>query len=1228
MFALLFSLISLVGGRPEVPVCCGETVVASLRPGLALANPFVGGFDEINRTERDVDSSWSTVWGDRATVRDRFHEETVVLKERGPRGRTLVVTARVYPEGTAVRLTLPDGGEVVDETTTIDYPADAAAWMIDRTEGTYPEEPVSLNGWTDGKERLTPLTVRAAGVYSSFLEAHAVSYPRCRLIRRDGRVKIKLLEDGNFTVKPGASTPWRAFIVGKTPGELIMNATLVANLNPPCALEDTSWIRPGLRFSNLSNCPLREEALECAAEHEQLNNMVGAQLDWGWYGTEWDWSDAQRAEYERTNPEFKNEPTWRDNTRSSPRRAVKGHVPYLPGWKRYTWVDLDVPTYVDYLRQRSMGLSLYVRGKMLEKENVDDLFGLYEHWGLEGVKPGFVRYGSAAATDWNRELIRLAAEHRLTVDIHDEWLTDGIERTYPNLLISEGGGGEEGCHPVHQDVALPFTRCLAGPFDFTPKFFRPGASHAHMAAMLLVYPGPTAVVRGISAARFGKDRVKGWEVWGPERDFVKALPMTYDESYILEAEVARHLTVARRKGGKWFLAGLTGSGARNARIRLDFLPEGKAFGLKLVTDDLRTSDECRMAKVEERTVRKGDVLSVEMDKAGGFVALVVPEERVGWTFDGCPVELPHTWNAVDGADGGAPTNWPGHNAVSAPSYARGRHVYARKLRDPKPGRRYFVRCPAACETAEVFVNGKKLGEHHGAFSSFAFEMTEAMNSSDNRLEIAVDNTYDPHTPPNEGDFTMFGGLYRGVELIDKPDVCIDPTRFVRIETDPATFAVKILVPVLGGEDRTERFVHENAELWSPENPRLYTRKIVVGEDVETVSYAFRKVEFKDGSFYLNGCRRQLRGVCRHQDAGKNGWAASDADIERDIRIIKEMGADAIRTSHYPNGKSFYDLCDKYGLMVWTELPLVDEIPANDPVFAQRAMKMTDEMVSEHYNHPSIVMWGAFNEVYQFRKPDGSAEPLLKDVVERLHLLDKTRPVVGSSNGDKKSLNAISDELGRNLYPGWYWKSVGKMGEDIDESCAFDDRKSIAVSEYGAGGDIGQHGDALECSKWDSDRHTEEYQAYFHAKNYESIKDNPKVWGAFVWAMFDLASDSRNEGACAGLNDKGLVTRPRTQLKDAYWFYRTNWRNDKRIHLVGAGVNLETTNSTMNVLGFSSDGEVTLIVNGEEKSRQIPNGVRTVLFRNVTLTEGMNEVWLKTQSCRSKTIRVVRNLRRP
>lgn len=628
---------SVFGASGEVPVRCGGTTVAMIRPGLELADPFADGLEEVKRESRSVDSSWQTVWGDRRTVLDRFEEETVTFRERGPKRRTLVMTARRYPEGTAVRMTLPDGGVVEDETTTIVYPPDAAAWMIDRTEATFPEEPIPLQAWTDGKERLTPFTVRSGALYSSFLEAYAVSYPRCRLERRGDCVKISLLQgrdsregvkpqtDRRFVLAPGASTPWRAFIVGRTPGELIMNATLVANLNPPCALADTSWIKPGLRFSNLANCPLREEQLECAADHEYLNNMVGAQLDWGWYGTEWDWNDEQRAEYVRVNPEFADEPTWRDNTHSTPRRAVKGHVPYLPFWKRYTWVDLDVPVFINYLRERGMGLSLYVRGRMLEKENLDDLFGLYEQWGLEGIKPGFVRYGDQASTDWNRELIRLAGKHRLTVDIHDVWLTDGIERTYPNLLISEGGGGEEGCHPVHQDVALPFTRCLAGPFDFTPKFFRPGVSHAHMAAMLLVYPGPTAVIRGVSAARFGKDRVKGWEVWGPERLFVKNIPMTYDESLVLEGEIAKHVMIARRKGARWFLAGLTGTKSRTAELRLDFLKEDGVYRLALITDDLSTSAECRMSKIDERRVRCGDIVKIDLDAGGGFVAMLEPD---------------------------------------------------------------------------------------------------------------------------------------------------------------------------------------------------------------------------------------------------------------------------------------------------------------------------------------------------------------------------------------------------------------------------------------------------------------------------------------------------------------------------------------------------------------------------------------------------------------------------
>lgn len=582
-----------------------------------------------------------------------------------------------------------------------------------------------------------------------------------------------------------------------------------------------------------------------------------------------------------------------------------------------------------------------------------------------------------------------------------------------------------------------------------------------------------------------------------------------------------------------------------------------------------------------------------------------------WTFDGERVTLPHTWNAADGADGGMVLPYPGHNAVSSSSYSRGRHIYTRTLPEPKRGKRYFVRCLGACEQAEVIVNGWPIGKHDGAFTAFTFEITEALLPGDNRLEIAVDNSYNPHIPPNEGDFTMFGGLYRDVEIIEKPMLCIDPREPIKVEANPDTGHVVVIARRSDtGENFETEFDFPEPELWSPEHPHLYSVTLRMGTDEEQVTFGFRKAEWREDGFYLNGVRRQLHGVCMHQDAGANGWAASADDEERDVLMLKELGADAVRTSHYPRSPRFYDLCDKHGILVWTELPIVDEVPRGDKTFRTNSLVMAREMVTQHRNHPSIICWGAFNEVYQFRKPDGSAEDVLREVRDLIHQLDPSRPVAGASNGAKLTLNAVPDVLGMNLYPGWYGSYAVKMGEEIARAAQQNKRSTVGVTEYGAGGSIHQHGDATERCQPNSRWHTEEYQAFFHATAYKCIKDNPLVWGSFTWVMFDLASDSRHEGERHGINDKGLVTRDRANFKDAYYLYKANWSPKPVLHLVGSRLTT-TRHASATVMGFSNCGAVTLKVNGQFIATQEPDAVCTVRFNSVPLAPGENTIELST-----------------
>ncbi|HNX05668.1 MAG TPA: glycoside hydrolase family 2 TIM barrel-domain containing protein, partial [Opitutales bacterium] len=620
--------------------------------------------------------------------------------------------------------------------------------------------------------------------------------------------------------------------------------------------------------------------------------------------------------------------------------------------------------------------------------------------------------------------------------------------------------------------------------------------------------------------------------------------------------------------------------------------------------------------------------------AGGFLATFdpvppcqgdrdIPRERArslngtGWTCDGMPVTVPHNWNIGDGADGlDVPKEKRGHRSVSSPSYERKKVCYARALPDPVKGRRTFVKCEGASVKAEMRVNGKVAGRHAGAYTAFCFEVTDLLKPSGNRLEIDVDNAYDPDLPPNEADFTAYGGLYRNVWLIETPRVCIDPTvdggPGLAIDADPDTGRVTARVAVSGGTNEVQTFEFANPKLWSPETPDLYalTVKIRQGgcEDEVTETFGFRKTEFRQDGFYLNGRKRQIHGVCRHQDRLGKGWAVSAADEAEDVRWMKKMGADGVRTSHYPDSPAFYDLCDRNGLLVWTEIPVVDDVPPTE-AFKANAIRMAREMVTQHRNHPSVIVWGIFNEVYQYRKQDGSAEKTLTPVRDCIRALDPSRPVGGASNGNKLGLNAVPDVLGMNLYPGWYGAAADKMGELIAKACEANKRSAVAVTEYGGGASVNQHADATYRPKTTDRFHPEEYQAYLHHGNYAGIRDNPRVWGSFAWVMFDLASDSRQEGEFAGINDKGLVTGDRRTAKDTFYLYKANWNPEPELHLVGERMT-STTNATKTVVVFANTDDVWLRVNGRVIGMKHPDAVKTCVWPDVPLDPGPNEIDLR------------------
>ena len=454
----------------------------------------------------------------------------------------------------------------------------------------------------------------------------------------------------------------------------------------------------------------------------------------------------------------------------------------------------------------------------------------------------------------------------------------------------------------------------------------------------------------------------------------------------------------------------------------------------------------------------------------------------GWTADGVPVTLPHCWNVEDGTDGIPGVSESKHDSVGGTGYERKRVVYRREL--PPSDRKRYLRINAASIHAVVKLDGREIGRHAGAFTAFTVEIPpcDAAGSRVNGrriVEIEVDNFYDPDVPPVCGDFTMYGGLYRGVDLLDEPEERALPADLPRYE-------------------------------------------------------------FREDGFYVDGVKTFLKGVCYHQDRGGKGWAISPEDEEEDIRLIKAMGANAIRTSHYPRSERFYDLCDKYGIYVWTEIPLVDATTASE-AFRSNALNVAREMVLQHRHHKCIAMWGIFNELYLKEMPDGQAEPLAREVRDLIRSLDP-RPIVAASNRpQKKELNAIPDALGFNMYPGWYGGESSDLGRLIEEWRTANGRSCVAISEYGAGGSLGQPMPSPDYRPKPAGAcHPVDYQLKHHVESWKAIKSNPHVWGSFAWVMFDAGSDSRHEGARPGINDKGLVGFDHRTLKPAYEFYRREW----------------------------------------------------------------------------------------
>jgi beta-galactosidase len=631
------------------------------------------------------------------------------------------------------------------------------------------------------------------------------------------------------------------------------------------------------------------------------------------------------------------------------------------------------------------------------------------------------------------------------------------------------------------------------------------------------------------------------------------------------------------------------------------------------------------------------------------------------------VTIPHTWNAFDGQDGITKdpdathsTPWkpaPGANLKARvktpkPDYFRGAGWYARALDlAPEKGRRVFLRFEGAATVAEAWLNGRRLGEHRGGFTAFCFELTPYLKpDGHNELRVRVSNAFRPDVTPISGDFTVDGGIYRPVHLLTTDEVCVSPLDFAspgvfldpqsladdravigaRVElsnggTKPAKVTVETSVADAGGkvvaaDSKLVTLAPGSSEVrlsltiprphrWQGRvDPYLYTTTTRVRRDGKAVDAVEQPLGLRtiaiteaDG-FLLNGKPLALHGVNRHQDWRDKGWALADADHDRDFQLMADMGVNAVRLAHYPQATHVYDLADRLGFIVWHEVSDVD-VTTDSPEFRENIRRQLRELMLQHYNHPSIAFTGLFNEIRKETPADGRLIQSLNDLAHEVHPGCLT---VAAACVFGQKIDRIPDELGFNVYPGWYPDFSNGMSANIDKAYA-DIGRRVALSEYGAGGNPDQHEEGVVSqpenrSHW----HPDEWQMDVLERDWAQIQGNPKLWGSFVWVMFDFASDSRNEGGKPGINDKGLVTQDRAVKKDVYYFYQANWTTKPMLHLVSKGMT-PRKNATTEIKAYSNCAAVELRVNGRSLGMAKPDDVRAFRWKNVALRSGENRI---------------------
>ncbi len=613
------------------------------------------------------------------------------------------------------------------------------------------------------------------------------------------------------------------------------------------------------------------------------------------------------------------------------------------------------------------------------------------------------------------------------------------------------------------------------------------------------------------------------------------------------------------------------------------------------------------------------------------------------------VELPHTWNVEDGSDGGD-------------DYFRGDGWYHRELNVAQNlrGRRFYLHFNGANQITDVYINGAHIGRHEGGYAAFRFDITDSLSLGEsNILSVKVNNARNDDIPPLTADFTFYGGIYRPVELIVTQPLHIEMMDYA----SPGVYidqyvdgnkrgSLKIRSTLVNdGDDNEQAVVHyelrdasgnsmaqlsqrvalagkssvaingslsiDNPHLWQGiEDPYLYRLvvQVAVGDAildqvVQPVGLRNFTVDPEKGAF-LNGVSARLNGVSRHQDKKGKGWALSDEDHRQDFQLIADMGATAVRLAHYQHSQTIYQLADEMGLMVWAEVPVISEVTDSES-FTASAKQQLIELIRQNYNHPSIVMWGLFNEI-SIHSSEGNAK-LVRKLQRLAKKEDPNRLTTGAVLGDHNSEDVwqISDVVAQNRYDGWYYNDFDGMDTWLNKVRIDYPKRAIGISEYGAGSSIDIHSTHPK-----NQDHTEEYQNLYHEANWLIMRDHPAMWGNFIWNMFDFAADLRDEGSVPGLNNKGMVTFDREIKKDSYYWYQSHWRDEPLLYITSRRFDVRKTPGT-DIKIYSNLPEVELVVNGQSQGVVTSDGSNRFVWADVSMKMGDNKIEARAKDLTDK-----------